>query len=102
MFWHWSLTASIFSLISSAQDRLLDEFPGEIPSADTTDTEMQGDPDIILPLVQGRMMFWVWQTPMMLMSYGLALFLVGYFILILAPVFDGTHVNLTPLVCSSL
>jgi hypothetical protein len=91
----------VTSLISSAQDKLLNEFPTGVRN-NTTDSEIQGDPNNILPLIQGRMMFWVWQTPMMLMSYGVALFLVGYFVLILAPFFDGTHVDLNRLLCPGL
>lgn len=102
MFWHWSLTSSIFSLIGSAQDRLLAEFPTDPSDCSAERSESKQDLEAILPLVLGRMMFWVWQTPIMLMSYAWALFLVGYFVLILVPLFDGQDVNLTPLVSTHL
>lgn len=98
MLWHWSLTSSIFSIISSAQDRLLREFPSDTPEDGVERAEQKGDLDSVLPLVLGYMMCWVWQTPIMLMSYAWVLFLVGYLIVVLVPFYDGRNVSQSRLV----
>lgn len=96
MLWHWSLTSSIFSLIS-VPERILRELPRDARACNAERGE-KGDLRALLPLVLGDMMFWLWQTPIMLTSYGWVLFLVGYFVLILAPLFASEDVGLGSLV----
>lgn len=113
IFWNWSLMASIFSLISSAQQRLLREFPKDTSKdadrgssrgqpGDSSVEEIQALLDLVLSWPpQGDAeskpterplsftMIWIWQTPMMLMSYAWLLFLLGYALHLLTPIFDG-------------
>ena len=89
MLWHWSLTPSIFSLVGSAQDRLLAGLPTDPPDYSTERGGSKEDLEAVLPLVLGHMMFWVWQI------------LMRYFVLILVPLNDGHDVNLTPLVSTN-
>ena len=101
MFWHWSLIASFFSLISSAQQRLLRELPQQAPGAVVDDDRMQNLVQASLQLVLSSdpthkkdaqppslQMIWVWQSPTMLMSYAWMLFFLGYALHILTPVFE--------------
>jgi hypothetical protein len=101
MFWHWSLIASFFSLVSSVQQRLLREFPHDMPTPSAlADVYTQKVLKACLSLVlscnrtddQGRhkaslQMIWIWQSSMMLMSYAWLLFFLGYAIHILSPIF---------------
>ncbi|KAK6192896.1 hypothetical protein LQW54_013015 [Pestalotiopsis sp. IQ-011] len=112
IFWNWSLMASIFSLISSAQQRLPGEFP-EDTSKDTDRDSSRGRPsDSSVEEIQALLdpvlswpsqgdaeskpterplsftMIWIWQTPMMLMSYAWLLFLLGCALHLLTPIFD--------------
>lgn len=96
MLWHWSLTSSIFSLIS-VPERILRELPRDARACNAERGD-KGELRALLPLVLGDMMFWLWQTPIMLTSYGWVLFLVGYFVLILAPLFASEDVILGSLV----
>jgi hypothetical protein len=90
MLWHWSFASSVFSLISSAQLRLLDRIPSDLGSGN-------GQRFLGLFLTLGTThraswkMTWVWQCPTMLMSYSWMLFLVGYAIHVLDPVTGGNR-----------
>ncbi|KAI0169921.1 hypothetical protein GGR52DRAFT_487888 [Hypoxylon sp. FL1284] len=110
LLWNWSLFLSTFSLISSAHQRLLRHLPkSEEDVAVFTDTKLQlalnlflkpavdvTDLDVEPPLrpVSSRML-WIWQCPMMLMSYSWVLFLVGYAVHLLTPVFDPSQADMS-------
>ncbi|KAI2617141.1 hypothetical protein GGR54DRAFT_641246 [Hypoxylon sp. NC1633] len=103
LLWHWSLFLSTFSLIGSAHQRLLRHLPSlEKDSQEFDDSKIQLALNLFLqpPLsvanlntkleprrISGRML-WIWQCPMMLMNYSWVLFLVGYALHLLTPVFD--------------
>ncbi|KAI2620766.1 hypothetical protein GGS26DRAFT_307639 [Hypomontagnella submonticulosa] len=103
MLWNWSLFLSSFSLISSAHQRLLRHLPKSEPEGMAfNDAKLQLALNLFLqpPLdvtnlsvkpalrrISSRML-WIWQCPMMLMSYSWVLFLVGYALHLLTPVFD--------------
>lgn len=105
MLWHWALILSIFALISSAHQRLLRHLPSDKFQDDFDDAKIKLALNLFLsPPVQGkaldqtspkqwrrrasRRMLWMWQCPTMLMNYSWVLFLVGYGLHVLKPVFD--------------
>ncbi|KAH7325558.1 hypothetical protein B0I35DRAFT_404934 [Stachybotrys elegans] len=102
MFWHWSLIASFFSLVSSVQQRLLREFPQDVPTPSALDdvyTQQVMKACMSLVLSCNRMddqgryqaslqMIWIWQSSTMLMSYAWLLFFLGYALHILSPIFE--------------
>lgn len=111
MFWHWSLLNACFALISSVQQRFLTELPEKKDEIDAWRPCLLGVLNLALginhsdktwsgPRPISCAMVWVWQTPMMLMNYSWVLFLLGYAIHILTPIFDGKHNDLTPTVRS--
>jgi hypothetical protein len=107
LFWHCSLWLSIFSLISSSQQRLLEQIPDKIHTLSddelprtlrtmlrpqrvgVSDVE-SGVSDIMRqpPLVVDRKMVWIWQCPLMLMSFSWVTFLLGYECLVLTPLIN--------------
>lgn len=102
MLWNWSFFTSCFALISSAQQRLLRRLPG--PEDDDLvfpDEQVQIALNLLLqPVLKvpdggkergrrvSRRMLYVWQNPTMLMSYSWVMFIAGYALHILTPVFD--------------
>lgn len=106
MFWHWSLLDACFALISSVQQRFLAELPDKRDEFDEWKPHLLATLNLALgvnhsdktwssPRPVSCAMIWVWQTPMMLMNYSWVLFLLGYAIHILTPIFDGKHDALT-------
>jgi hypothetical protein len=112
MLWHWSLILSIFALISSAHQRLLRHLPSEKFQEPFDEDKIKLALNLFLsPPVRPKgskknppspaerrislRMIWMWQCPVMLMSYSWVLFLVGYGLHVLKPVFDTsqTHVS---------
>jgi len=88
--------------VSSAQDRLLELLPAEkIKDMDKNQLQKllrlllrpastaQCEPGVNSLLEPGPKMFWVWQTPLMLMSLSWVAFLVGYELCILTPCIQG-------------
>ncbi|KAI6080242.1 hypothetical protein F4821DRAFT_266088 [Hypoxylon rubiginosum] len=106
MLWNLSLFLSSFSLIDSAHQRLLRHLPkSEATGLEFSDTKLQQALSLFLqpPLdvadlgakrelrrISNRML-WIWQCPMMLMHYSWVLFLVGYALHLLTPVFDPSR-----------
>ncbi|OTB05370.1 hypothetical protein M426DRAFT_10695 [Hypoxylon sp. CI-4A] len=106
MLWNWSLFFSFFSLISSAHQRLLRHLPMSEPHGlEFNDAKLQLALNLFLqpPLnvldlsvkpdlrrISSRML-WIWQCPMMLMSHSWVLFIVGYALHLLTPVFDPSQ-----------
>ncbi|TLD13524.1 uncharacterized protein PgNI_04889 [Pyricularia grisea] len=105
MLWNWSFFTSCFALISSAQQRLLRRLPG--PEDDDLvfpDEQVQIALNLLLqPVVRppgggkekgrrvSRRMLYIWQNPTMLMSYSWVMFIAGYALHILTPVFDPSQ-----------
>lgn len=94
LFWYSSLWLSVFALVSFSQQRMLDQihdphhadddehwkrllhlFLRSSRRNDNADVELGGGGSSLVP---DRKLIWVWQNPMMLMSYSWALFLLGY------------------------
>ncbi|KAK4671616.1 hypothetical protein QC764_0097070 [Podospora pseudoanserina] len=107
MLWNWSLFLSFFALISSAHQRLLRRLP-ENSSDELSDADLAiclclflqppappGPGDRMFHRGISRKMVWFWQCPTMLMSYSWVLFLVGYAIHLLTPVFDASLAEYT-------
>ncbi|KAI1370823.1 hypothetical protein F4677DRAFT_437309 [Hypoxylon crocopeplum] len=110
LLWNWSLFLSTFSLISSAHQRLLRHLPrSEQDSQEYNDDKLQLALNLFLqPPVKvaslsakpearriSSRMLWIWQCPMMLMSYSWVLFLVGYALHLLTPVFDPSQAEIS-------
>ncbi|KAI9164086.1 hypothetical protein HJFPF1_05722 [Paramyrothecium foliicola] len=112
MLWNWSFFLSTFALISSAHQRLLRHLPKKEEKdcqVEFSDEKIKLALNLFLqppphptklptknsPEPQHRRisikMLWVWQCPTMLMSYSWVLFLVGYALHVLTPVFDSSH-----------
>ncbi|KAK4675227.1 hypothetical protein QC764_0075820 [Podospora pseudoanserina] len=102
MLWNWSLFLSFFALISSAHQRLLRLLPKD-PSDELSEADLARCLSLFLqpPVPPGkgdrmfqrgisRRMVWFWQCPTMLMSFSWVLFLVGYTLHLLTPVFDAS------------
>jgi hypothetical protein len=108
MLWHWSFFMSSFALISSAHQRLLRHLPQKVDS-DFNQEQIKVALTLFLqpplePISLGakveerrisRKMLWVWQCPTMLMSYSWVLFLVGYALHVLNPVFDPSQAKIS-------
>ncbi|KAK4170957.1 hypothetical protein QBC36DRAFT_350684 [Triangularia setosa] len=105
MLWNWSLFMSFFALISSAHQRLLRRLPEE-PSDLLSDGDLVRCLSLFLqpPVAPGDKMFnrdisarmlWFWQCPTMLMSFSWVLFLAGYTLHILTPIFDASKAEFT-------
>ncbi len=108
MLWNWSFFMSSFSLISSAHQRLLRHLP-EGESSDCSDEKLQLALNLFLqPPVKpaslsakpesrriSKRMLWIWQCPVMLMSYSWVLFLVGYALHVLTPVFGPSQAEVS-------
>lgn len=112
MLWHWTLTLSIFALVSSAHQRLLRHLPSD-KFQDFDDDKIKLALNLFLsPPVQTNAstrqpkrraswrMIWIWQCPTMLMSYSWVLFLVGYGLHIMKPIFEPVRTNTSRKVCS--
>ncbi|KAI6340269.1 hypothetical protein MCOR25_011230 [Pyricularia grisea] len=115
MLWNWSFFTSCFALISSAQQRLLRRLPG--PEDDDLvfpDEQVQIALNLLLqPVVRppgggkekgrrvSRRMLYIWQNPTMLMSYSWVMFIAGYALHILTPVFDPSQGEVSSTVCLS-
>ncbi|KAK3311775.1 hypothetical protein B0H66DRAFT_546142 [Apodospora peruviana] len=99
LLWQSSLWLSVFALISSAQDTLLEQIPDRLLDLDLSGAEVNALLRIVLKtsaetsdndhpgnhLVADGWLIWVWQTPMMLMSLSWVAFLVGYALYIITP-----------------
>jgi len=109
MLWHWSFFMSSFALISSAHQRLLRHLPGKDDLDYDEDKIMLAlnlflQPPLapadlsakVQPRQISRRMLWVWQCPTMLMSYSWVLFLVGYALHVLTPVFHPSQAEISP------
>lgn len=110
MLWHWSFFTSSFSLISSAHQRLLRHLPEKDDDLEYNEDKIRLALTLFLqpPLEPAspsakvkqrrisRRMLWVWQCPTMLMSYSWVLFLVGYALHVLNPVFDPSQADISP------
>jgi hypothetical protein len=121
MLWHWSLILSIFALISSAHQRLLRHLPSDKSCSGRLESGFQesfDDDKIKLALnlflspplpptgsnnkpptpptreISSRMV-WMWQCPVMLMNYSWVLFLVGYGLHVLKPVFEPSQTHIS-------
>lgn len=123
-FWHCSLSFSIIALISSAHQRLLERFPSTQEEADDlTECQLRAILRVFLrpnrPRGSGDVdqergaeamesdgcLVWVWQTPMMLMSFSWFWFLVGYVLYIMRPLIghdmhSTIDSNMKSVVCS--
>lgn len=112
MLWHWSLILSIFALISSAHQRLLRHLPSDKFQEPFDDDKIKLALNLFLsPPVRPKgtnknsssqptreissRMVWMWQCPVMLMSYSWVLFLVGYGLHVLKPVFDPSQTHIS-------
>jgi hypothetical protein len=100
LFWHISFWLSIFALISSAQQRLLERLPER--HCNLSDDQIRKALPVLLKLSKPSTrdvesgchslyfevdpkLIWVWQNPMMLMSFSWVTFLVGYELYLLTP-----------------
>lgn len=112
MLWHWSLILSTFALISSAHQRLLRHLPTDRFQENFDEEKIQLalnlflSPPVRLKETEGNSpkrfrrqsssrMIWIWQCPTMLMSYSWVLFLVGYALHVLKPVFDPSRTEVS-------
>ncbi|KAI1760087.1 hypothetical protein GGR53DRAFT_526516 [Hypoxylon sp. FL1150] len=106
LLWNWSLFLSSFSLISSAHQRLLRHLPkSKLDGAEFDNARLRQALNLFLqPPLSGadlsdkrrlcrisNRMLWIWQCPIMLMSYSWVLFLVGYALHLLTPFFDPSR-----------
>ncbi|KAH8747401.1 hypothetical protein BGZ57DRAFT_935655 [Hyaloscypha finlandica] len=114
LFWNCSLWLSIFALISSAQSRLLEEFPESDQASlaeievwrllrfmlkpSTSSTAKTGLVDVEHANTEGEIppkslgpnlwLIWLWQSPTMLMSFSWLFFLIGYEVYLLTPLIE--------------
>lgn len=100
-FWYGSLWLSIFALVSSAQEALLEQIPERILDLSLPDGEVSALLRIALRpapvsdsseeavLVVDVRLLWLWQTPVLLMSLSWVTFCVGYALYIMTPLIDG-------------
>jgi len=90
--WYWSLSLSIFSLISSTIDQLLEWLPSE-QQEDMSEDRRKAVLGLLVEQHRGELnlsprwvMVWVWQCPVMLMSWSWVFFYGGLLLHILTPV----------------
>ncbi|KAF2650658.1 hypothetical protein K491DRAFT_608412 [Lophiostoma macrostomum CBS 122681] len=102
MLWNWSFFMSTFSMIGSAPTRLLQHLPEKDNNEKYDERTVKIALNLFLRPVDksaraggkmkarkiSRSMLWVWQCPAMLMSYSWVLFLIGYALHVLSPVFS--------------
>lgn len=108
LFWHCSLWLSLFSLMSSAQYRVIEQLPEDQHSAISnarlqlllrivvTRHKHDPKPDVenadqggSSRVQQDRCMIYFWQSTTMLMSFSWTLFLAGYAVYLGTPVLRG-------------
>ncbi|KAK8108514.1 A-pheromone receptor PreA [Apiospora sp. TS-2023a] len=112
--WYSSLFLSIFALISPSQLRLLEQLPQTTGDAGALNHEeirrlmltvVREDRTTERRLEEGNaptsfktdpVLTWIWQSPMMLMSYSWVLFLVGYLCYVLTPLIPGSQESMKP------
>jgi len=98
--WHISVWLSVFALVSSAQQRFLEKLPNgphDMPDVQvrktlrlmlkpsSTPTQITDSGPDRARLEADPKMVWVWQSPLMLMSFSWVTFLVGYELYLLTP-----------------
>jgi hypothetical protein len=121
LLWYCSFFLSTFALISSAQQRLLELIPdfnlknlsaaelstlGDLVLVESVNSTAakklkpcNGTPDAdpehaSQPQKEvSQKMIWIWQSPMMLMSWSWVFFLVGYCLYLLTPLIHGLPWN---------
>lgn len=109
---------SIFALISSGQQRLMEQLPQSVaeasgmgedrvqallllvlresPRKPASDIEMAGSSSPVAKMVHSPALSWAWQTKMMLMSLAWMAFLLGLLSYFLTPLLDDAGVELWP------
>lgn len=99
MLWNWSFFLSTFSMIGSAPTRVLQHLPKK-DQAHCSEDDIKCALNLFLQPLSAEStkhreiswrMLWAWQCPAMLMSYSWVLFLVGYTLHILTPIFDESQ-----------
>ncbi|KAH6645123.1 hypothetical protein BKA67DRAFT_542100 [Truncatella angustata] len=105
MLWNWSLFLSTFALISSAHQRLLRYLPEKDDEPFDERRLIEALSLFLRPPVprgnntfgrrRSNKMLWFWQCPIMLMNYSWVLFLLGYTLHLLTPVFDPSQAEMS-------
>ena len=103
MLWQSSFWLSIFSLISTAQERLLDQIhEGTLTANDSLDVDVRPLLSLVLrparehgtrgkrldTMVIDLRLLWLWQSSLMLMSMSWVSFLIGYLLYVLTPLIN--------------
>lgn len=119
VFWRTSLVLSIFALISSGQQRLMEQLPQSATEASdmgedrvrallllalreslqerTPSIEIANPSSpVIAEMVHSPALCWVWQAKMMLMSFAWLTFLLGLLSYFLTPLLSDAGVELWP------
>ncbi|KAK8022094.1 hypothetical protein PG993_012861 [Apiospora rasikravindrae] len=115
--WYSSLWLSIFALISSSQLRLIEQLPRTTEVANSlgnedvyrlmlsvvrrdrnNETERTLEGNLPPCFKADAALTWVWQSPVMLMSYSWVLFLVGYLCYIVTPLIPRSWEATRPII----